>query len=131
MNATDAPDQPKADSSVWGVLELMGHVRLAGRISEEEKFGAKLGRVDVPLKDGSFVTQYFGASSVYRLTIVAEDVARSVARNLVQPVPVSAWEYPKAIAAAGDGDRLDGAHAPAGPHDENEADEWPTDGDDF
>lgn len=85
------------DSAVWMVVELMGHVRLAGRVSEEEKFGSKMGRVDVPVGDG-FVTQYFGGASVYRLTLVTEEVARSVAKNLTQPVPVSAWELPKAIA---------------------------------
>lgn len=31
----------KADS--WAIVELMGHVRIAGRITEEERFGAKLG----------------------------------------------------------------------------------------
>lgn len=87
-------------SATWGILELMGHIRLAGRISEEEKFGAKMGRIDVPLKDGTFATQYFGASSVYRLSLVSEEVARSVALNLIQPVPVSSWELPKQLAAA-------------------------------
>ena len=33
---------------VWAIVELMGHVRLAGRLSEEEKFGAKMGRLDIP-----------------------------------------------------------------------------------
>lgn len=32
----------------WAVVELMGHVRMAGRVTEEERFGAKVGRVDVP-----------------------------------------------------------------------------------
>jgi hypothetical protein len=32
----------------WAIVELMGHVRIAGRVSEEERFGAKLGRIDIP-----------------------------------------------------------------------------------
>lgn len=32
----------------WAIVELMGHVRMAGRVSEEERFGAKLGRIDIP-----------------------------------------------------------------------------------
>lgn len=104
-------------SEFWGILELMGHVRLAGRISEEEKFGGKLGRIDIPrpsLKDcpackgqlltdgsecpvegcGGFTTQFFNASSIYRLTPTTEEVARHVAVNC-QPSPVHAWELPR------------------------------------
>jgi hypothetical protein len=39
-------DKPDFDS--WAILELMGHVRMAGRVTEEERFGAKMGRIDVP-----------------------------------------------------------------------------------
>lgn len=76
----------------WGILELMGHVRLAGRITEESHFGAALGRIDIPNGDG-FTTQYFGGGSIYRLTPTTEDIARSVAQHN-QPQPVSRWELP-------------------------------------
>lgn len=96
-------NEPKITSEVheiWGVLELMGHVRIAGRISEEEKFGSKIGRIDIPLEGGEFVTQYFGGGSVYRITIVSEEVARSVAKSHANPIPISAWELPKQIKAS-------------------------------
>lgn len=83
---------------VWAIVELMGHKRFAGRLTEEEKFGSKLGRLDVPIGDG-FFTKYFGGASVYAISIVEETVARSVAKHLTEPVPVSAWELPKQIAA--------------------------------
>ena len=35
-------------TATWAVVELMGHVKLAGIITEEEKFGAKMGRLDIP-----------------------------------------------------------------------------------
>lgn len=76
----------------WAILELMGHVRMAGRVTEEERFGSKLGRVDVPDGDG-FTTVYFGGSSVYRMTPTTEAIARGVAsRN--KPEPVHRWELP-------------------------------------
>ncbi|WP_294124287.1 hypothetical protein [Sphingomonas sp.] len=107
-------------SEQWAIVELMGHVRLAGRLSEEEHYGAKLGRLDIPnpvvvctpckgIRDanpncavcggfgatgGGFTTQFFGGASVYRITMVSEDVARSVAAN-VRPAPVQPWEFPK------------------------------------
>jgi hypothetical protein len=77
----------------WAVLELMGHVRMAGRVTEEERFGCKMGRIDVPIGDG-FTTVYFGGSSVYRMTPTTEELARAVARGS-QPEPVHRWELPK------------------------------------
>lgn len=86
------------EQATWAIVELMGHVRIAGRLTEEEKFGSKLGRLDIPAKDGSFVTQMFGGGSVYRITIVTEAVARDVAAK-TQPAPVSPWDYPKQLPA--------------------------------
>lgn len=76
----------------WAILELMGHVRLAGRVTEEEHFGAKLGRIDIPNGDG-FTTQYFSGGSIYRLTPATEEIARRVAQSN-QPQPVHRWELP-------------------------------------
>ncbi len=42
---TDAPE-------VWAIVELMGHVKLAGKLTEEEKFGTKMGRLDIPAGEG-------------------------------------------------------------------------------
>jgi hypothetical protein len=76
----------------WAIVELMGHIRMAGRVTEEQHFGATLGRIDMPKGDG-FVTQFFGGSSVYRITPTTEDVARAVAdRNIAEPV--HRWELP-------------------------------------
>lgn len=76
----------------WAIVELMGHVRIAGLVTEEERFGAKLGRIEIPNGDG-FVTQYFNGASIYRFTPTTEAIARMVA-NLNQPQPVHRWELP-------------------------------------
>jgi hypothetical protein len=76
----------------WAVLELMGHVRMAGRVTEEERFGAKMGRIDLP-KEGGFTTVYFGGGSVYRMTPTTEEIARAVAAGS-QPEPVHRWDLP-------------------------------------
>lgn len=84
----------------WAILELMGHVRMAGRVTEEERFGAKMGRIDVPNREGDgFTTVYFGGGSVYRMTPTTEEIARSVARGS-QPEPVHRWELPQPEKAA-------------------------------
>lgn len=83
------------DGEQWAVVELMGHVRIAGRLSEVEMYGGKLGRIDIPDAGGGFfTTQFFGASSVYRITLVEEAAARAVAYHN-QPKPVYQWELPQ------------------------------------
>jgi hypothetical protein len=77
----------------WAVLEMMGHRTLAGRVTEEERFGVLLGRIDVPKADGTFSTHYFGGGSIYQLSPTTEEAARAAALRL-QPRPVSRWELP-------------------------------------
>lgn len=80
----------------WCIVELLGHVRIAGQVSEVERFGTKMGRIDIPKADG-FTTQYFSGTSVYRLTPTTEEIARAVAERS-QPQPVHRWEIPSLAA---------------------------------
>lgn len=81
----------------WCILELLGHVRLAGLVTEEDLFGSKIGRIDIPSPDGQgFVTQYFSSGAIYRLTPTTEEIAHAVAR--VAPAPISRWELTAALA---------------------------------
>ncbi len=86
----------RAPFEAWAVVELMGHVKLAGKVTEQEVLGSKLGRIEIPQKDGTFVTQFFGGASVYRISPVSEEVARHVALNTTY-MPISAWELPRLI----------------------------------
>jgi len=80
---------------MWGILELMGHVRVAGYITEVELFGGKMGRIDIPVEDGADFTQFFGGHTVYRITPVSEEVARMFAtRNQHRPVRVYELQLP-------------------------------------
>lgn len=91
----------------WAIVELMGHVRIAGRLTEVELFGAKMGRLDVP-KDDGFFTQYFGGSSVYRITPTTEEVARRIAEvNTPQPVYPYELSRPALPAGTADDDGVD------------------------
>lgn len=87
------------DFKEWAILELMGHVKLGGIVTEVEMFGAKLGRIEVPTATG-FVTQFFGGGSVYRLTPTTEAIARLVAQSNA-PAPINRWELPQLAAASG------------------------------
>jgi hypothetical protein len=82
----------------WAIVELMGHVRIAGRVREVELFGSKQGRCDIPDSNGGFTTQYFNGSSLYRLTPTTEEIARNVAKSN-QPEPVYLWDLRKQLEA--------------------------------
>lgn len=73
---------------VWGLVELMGHQQVAGRITEEAIGGANLVRVDVPEfnEDGQHVggyfrTVYYGASAIYALHVTGESEAIELAKR--------------------------------------------------
>jgi hypothetical protein len=83
----------------WFILEMFGHIRHVGYVTEVEAFGAKLGRIDSLQRDGSIVTVHFGAASVFRLTPTTEETAR----EMMKPV---AYE-PLTLKGRDEGDLLD------------------------
>lgn len=91
----------------WCILELLGHRRLSGFVTEEERFGTKLIRIDVPGPDGTTATQYYSSAALYAMTPTTEEIARAVAlRN--QPAPVSRYELPAPKAQAEPAEWSDG-----------------------
>lgn len=69
---TAAPD---TNGWEWAVVEIFGHRRHAGRTREEERFGAKMLRVDIPV-DGDpakgWETHYYGGASIFSFTLTDE-----------------------------------------------------------
>jgi hypothetical protein len=83
----------------WCVLELMGHRRLAGMVTEVEIAGSGMLRIDVPGEDGPTATQFYSPSAVYAITPTTEAIARGFARRY-RPEPVQRWELPRELAPA-------------------------------
>jgi hypothetical protein len=84
----------------WAIVELMGHRRLAGIVSQAEQYGVAMLRLDVPEVDGGqAATQFYGGSSIYCVTPTTEEAARLVARRNV-PAPVQTWELPRATTSS-------------------------------
>jgi hypothetical protein len=90
VEMSEVTEMPKGLSwDGWAVIELMGHQRIAGRVSEEEIAGAKLLRVDVPQTEqrGAF-TKYYSAGAVYCITPATEEDATKAAEHFaVDAVP--------------------------------------------
>ena len=90
----------------WGLLELFGHQRLAGRLSEQTIGGCHFIRIDVPaVDDVPAYTRFFTQGAIYGMTPTSDDVARRLAKGL-QARPVSAYQLPalEAPAATADDD---------------------------
>lgn len=75
----------------WGIVELMGHQRIAGRISEQVIGGGNLLRVDVPDGDDRFRSVFYGSSAIYALHVTDEAAARAAASGMGTR-PAYAWE---------------------------------------
>ena len=76
----------------WALVELMGHQRIAGRVTEAEIGGCKFVRVDVPESDGRQpLTKFLGPASIYAITPMTEETAREVAGR-IDSSPISAWD---------------------------------------
>lgn len=75
----------------WAIVEVMGHQRLAGKVSEQVIGGTAFVRVDVPEVRGSQpFTKLLGNGAIYAITIVDEETARASAGQLCQ-APMDAW----------------------------------------
>ncbi len=80
----------------WATLELMGHRRLAGFVTEQELAGASFFRLDAHTEDGPVTTQYYSPSSVYCITPTTEKVARAMGeRTRPEPVHYYGLEPPR------------------------------------
>ena len=75
----------------WMVLEIMGHRKVAGLVTEEERFGAVMCRVDIPNNAREYTTQYYHASSVFCATPINETDARKLARHW-RPEPFGKYD---------------------------------------
>ena len=93
----------------WAIVELMGHRRLAGFVTEQEIAGGAFLRLDIPgpehpeddeddgpavaLKGGfeGGVTQFYSPQAVYCITPTTQDIAWAIGKRS-RPAPVSRYE---------------------------------------
>jgi len=81
----------------WCIVEVMGHHRYAGLVTEQTLGGQAFVRLDVPELPGRpAFCKLFGAGSIYAITPVSESIARAVAEQVGQQ-PITAWDLPEAM----------------------------------
>jgi hypothetical protein len=97
-----APETP-SELKAWALVELFGHQRIVGFLSQQSFGTGVLFRVDVPdlLKDGEVLregfTRYFGLSAIYSITPVTEEIVRDLLPSIDgtpgQARPLSSRSY--------------------------------------
>jgi hypothetical protein len=84
-----APSDTKPADQTWACVEIFGHRKHYGRVTEVEKFGAKMLRVDVPTLAAApllgeaeqFETFVYGGGAIFSLTPMTEEAARKWAEH--------------------------------------------------
>jgi len=129
------------DYEGWTILEIKGHRKIAGWVSEVEIAGFKMLRIDVPGPGMRIlaaapseakpvgpwqVTQWYNGSSVHCMTATTADVAIRFAVNS-SPDPVTRWELkeptpalPEPYAGHAGYSRYDDDHDDDGRYDDRE-----------
>jgi hypothetical protein len=82
----------------WAIIEIFGHQKYAGKVSEFAIGGCNFVRVDVPALPARgpqeeampAFTKLFGNGAVYSITLVSEQVARAVAAT-IRPEPLNVY----------------------------------------
>lgn len=77
---------------LWAVIELFGHNKVAGFVTEQQIGGASFIRVDIPATATvAAYTKYYHPNAVYAITPVSEETATRAAHHIDQ-APVRTWE---------------------------------------
>jgi hypothetical protein len=80
----------------WCLVEVMGHSRYAGFVTEQAIGGCNFVRVDVPAFEGSpAFTKLLGQSSIFAITPVTEQIAKGMAQKF-HNTPINVYDLPEA-----------------------------------
>ena len=75
----------------WAIVELFGHQRIAGHVSEQVVAGTGFVRVDVPAgTNREAFTRMFGTGAIYSIIPTSEEIATAFAVRNVE-VPISPY----------------------------------------
>ena len=94
----------KESFNEWALVELFGHQKIVGRVSEASLAGGAFLRVDVPAVDeNKAFTRYFGPGAIYSINPVTEEIALEMVKRY-RNEPVSRFELPRLAEKAGAGE---------------------------
>jgi hypothetical protein len=85
----------KSSFNEWALVELFGHQKIVGKVSEATLAGGAFLRVDVPAFNGEAAfTRFYGPGAIYSINPVTEDIARGLMAHY-RNAPVHRFELPQ------------------------------------
>lgn len=82
----------EADGWKWAIVEIFGHRCHAGRTPEEERFGSKMLRIDVPNKGDpaahGWTSHYYGGAAIFSFVLSDEASCLRVNKPREAPFPM-------------------------------------------
>jgi hypothetical protein len=80
---------------IWALVELFGHNKIVGKVTEQTIAGGALVRVDVPKPDGTVnFTRFFNLSAIYAINPISQEMAVEMAQRIGGD-PVASYDVPQ------------------------------------
>ena len=93
MNTTKNDNKEKFDC--WCLVELFGHQKIVGKVTETTLAGGAFLRVDVPaVEENKTFTRFYGPGAIYSINPVTEEIAMVLIRRY-RNEPVSRFDLPQ------------------------------------
>ncbi len=90
----DETNVPVEPISFYAVVDLFGHNRKIGKLSTVNTGVELLYRIEIPTKDGGFVTEFFGKGAIYSIQPMTEEACRIIAERTAPPSPINYFDLP-------------------------------------
>lgn len=85
----------------WMIVEVMGHRSHAGRVREEERFGAKMMRIDIPIKGDAMAngweTRYYAPTALFSYSLTDEASVMKANKPWEPPARLKYRERPNVV----------------------------------
>ena len=99
-NNTNDPKTEKKTFDEWALVELFGHQRIIGRVTEQSIAAGAFIRVDVPDEKGETkFTRFYGHAAIYAMSPIGRELALQLAAQQ-DVAPVSRYDLPPLLREA-------------------------------
>jgi hypothetical protein len=79
------------EAGFWALVDLYGHTKTAGYVTETSIGGCSFVRVDTPAEEGTqLTTKFYGNGAIYSITPVSEEVVRLFVKRY-KPAPINVY----------------------------------------
>jgi hypothetical protein len=113
----------KSQFNEWALVELFGHQKIVGKVSEASLAGGAFLRVDVPaLGSGAAFTRFYGPGAIYSINPVTEEIARGLMTQY-RNEPVSRFDLPQIADKVAERHSFTSASKSYGPEDDDEGED--------